>query len=36
MKYLLDSHILIWALFADEKLPREAYAIINNPNMFLQ
>lgn len=20
MKYLLDSHILIWALFADEKL----------------
>ena len=31
MKYLLDSHILIWALFADEKLPREAYAIINNP-----
>lgn len=31
MKYLLDSHILIWALFADEKLPREAYAIINDP-----
>lgn len=31
MKYLLDSHILIWALFVDEKLPREAYAIINNP-----
>lgn len=30
MKYLLDSHILIWALFADEKLPHEAYAIINN------
>lgn len=31
MKYLLDSHILIWALFADEKLSREACAIINNP-----
>lgn len=31
MKYLLDSHILIWALFADNKLPRQAYAIINNP-----
>ena len=31
MKYLLDSHILIWALFTDEKLPREAYAIINDP-----
>lgn len=31
MKYLLDSHILIWTLFADEKLPREACAIINNP-----
>lgn len=31
MKYLLDSHILIWALFADEKLPHEVYAIINAP-----
>ena len=31
MKYLLDSHILIWALFADEKLPRQAYTIINDP-----
>lgn len=31
MKYLLDSHILIWALFSDEKLSREAYAIINDP-----
>lgn len=30
MKYLLDSHILIWALFTDEKLSQEAYAIINN------
>ncbi len=31
MKYLLDSHILIWALFADEKLPGEAYTIVNDP-----
>lgn len=30
MKYLLDSHILIWALFADEKLSYEAYTVINN------
>ncbi len=30
MKYLLDSHILIWALFADEKLPYEAYTAIND------
>ena len=32
MKYLLDSHILIWALFSDEKLSRKAYEIINNPD----
>lgn len=31
MKYLLDSHILIWALFADEKLSRETCEIINDP-----
>lgn len=31
MKYLLDSHILIWALFADEKLPQEAFTVINDP-----
>lgn len=31
MKYLLDSHILIWALFDDEKLPHEAYDLINDP-----
>lgn len=30
MKYLLDSHILIWALFSDEKLSHEAYEIIND------
>lgn len=31
MKYLLDSHILIWALFSDEKLPFDVYTIINDP-----
>lgn len=31
MKYLLDTHILIWALFSDEKLSQVAYEIINNP-----
>ena len=31
MKYLLDSHILIWALTESEKLPGEAIRIINNP-----
>lgn len=30
MKYLLDSHILIWALFSDEKLARKAFEIINS------
>ena len=30
MKYLLDSHILIWALFSDEKLARKAFDIINS------
>lgn len=29
MKFLLDSHILIWTLFADEKLPREAYMTVS-------
>lgn len=32
MKYLLDSHVLIWVLFQDEKLPSRAYDIINSPN----
>ena len=31
MKYILDSHLLIWALFNDEKLPTFAYEAINNP-----
>ena len=30
MKYLLDSHVLIWALFSDEKLARKAFDIINS------
>jgi len=32
MRYLLDSHILIWALFMDEKLPGKALDIINSPD----
>ena len=31
MKYLLDSHILIWALFMEEKLPGRVRDIINQP-----
>ncbi len=31
MKYLLDSHLLIWALFTDEKLPHKIYTLINDP-----
>ncbi len=31
MRYLLDSHILIWALFSDDKLSDTVYQIINNP-----
>ena len=30
MRYLLDSHIIIWALISDEKLPAEVYSLINN------
>ena len=30
MKYLLDSHILIWALYSDEKLSIAARDIIND------
>lgn len=32
MKYLLDSHILIWALFSDDKLSDIVYQILNNPD----
>ena len=31
MKYLLDTHILFWAMSAEEKLPSEIISIINNP-----
>ena len=30
MKYLLDSHILIWALYSDEKLSVAVRDIIND------
>ena len=32
MKYLLDSHILIWALTSDEKMSEETYKIIDDPS----
>ncbi len=32
MKYLLDSHVLIWALFSEEKLPQTAFDLINSPD----
>ena len=31
MKYLLDTHILFWALSAEDKLPEEALKCINDP-----
>ena len=31
MKYLLDTHILFWALSSEDKLSEDALAIINNP-----
>lgn len=31
MKYLLDTHLLIWALTEDKKLPKAAYDVINDP-----
>ena len=31
MRYLLDSHILIWVITDSERLPVEAYRIINDP-----
>lgn len=30
MEYLLDTHMAIWSLFDDEKLPKIAYELINN------
>ena len=32
MRYLLDSHILIWTLFSDDRLPTKARNIINDPD----
>ena len=31
MRYLLDTHLLLWSLYSDRKLPRKAYQIINDP-----
>lgn len=31
MRYLLDSHILIWAIAGSDKLPYYVYQIINDP-----
>ncbi len=32
MKYLLDTHILLWVLFEDEKLSEEVRDAIRNPD----
>jgi len=32
MKYLLDTHTLLWLLFEDEKLSEKAKTIIKNPD----
>ena len=32
MKYLLDTHALLWVLFEDEKLSEKAKAAIKNPD----
>ena len=32
MKYLLDTHILLWVLFEDEKLSEKARDTIKNPD----
>ena len=31
MKYLLDTHTLLWVLFEDEKLSKKAKDVIRNP-----
>jgi len=31
MKYLLDTHILLWVLFEDEKLSYNAREVIKSP-----
>jgi len=32
MKYLIDTHVLLWVLFEDEKLSKKAKAAIKNPH----
>ncbi len=32
MKYLLDTHLLLWAANAPERLSAQALAVFNNPN----
>lgn len=32
MKYLLDTHVLLWTLFDDDKLSHKAASIIKNPD----
>ena len=32
MKYLLDTHVLIWAIFDDNKLPHSIRELINSPD----
>ena len=31
MNYLLDTHVLLWWLFADKRLSRRANAVLRNP-----
>ena len=31
MDYLLDTHLLLWALADSEKLPKKAFEILMNP-----
>lgn len=35
MKLLLDTHLLIWAAGEPDSLPKEAFALINNPENTL-
>lgn len=32
MKYLLDTHTLLWCMVEDERVPKEIYDIVNNRN----
>ncbi|MDQ7064503.1 MAG: type II toxin-antitoxin system VapC family toxin [candidate division KSB1 bacterium] len=31
MKYLLDTHVLLWALFDERKIPSKTASVIENP-----